>query len=556
MRNVFHLHLPKTAGMALHAFLVEQLGKNRVSPTLGGIRLSDALVQWQDIAAISGHFVARQGDLLPSSRFCITALRNPIDRLVSSFYYNKNDLDDLLLDSRRFTLSMDEFIQARTRAPVEESAIQLGMLYPLGTDSQARLTTDEKLAAATKALDQFDLVGVTEELDDFVVMLGAAMGWPGRSLDRVNITSRRVGVDALTTAQRTAIHRLLEPEILLYEHALTRFRRERRTCIGRSPGQGTNEIASNDARPKSTNNLPTHTSRDMGDLRCEITSVSVVGTVSGYQQVMAGELMNIIVEFIAHEPIDQLNAGIAINDERGVLMFGTNTLLQGSIISVARGSYAVSFSMLNRLGPGHYHVDAALIRTESHYDGCYHWRAKVSRFSVEAYAVQHYEGRVLMDSEVSFDGTSPEAVWDQRAVRPSNLFARSFGQKNEPLREFLSVIEPMVHVETLPRGVDTLLQVKLTNTGNETWVAGGRNPVHLSYHWRGLKDRAMVVADGLRTPLPQDVRPNESQICAAQVRSPKESGNYLLEISLVQEQVAWFSDRHAGSGCLIPIEVL
>lgn len=66
----------------------------------------------------------------------------------------------------------------------------------------------------------------------------------------------------------------------------------------------------------------------------------------------------------------------------------------------------------------------------------------------------------------------------------------------------------------------------------------------------------MVVADGLRTPLPQDVRPNESQICAAQVRSPKESGNYLLEISLVQEQVAWFSDRHAESGCLIPIEVL
>jgi hypothetical protein len=276
MHNIFHLHLPKTAGMALHAYLVDQLGSSRVSPTLGGLKLSEALLQWPDVAAISGHFVAQQGDALPSNRFCITALRNPIDRLISSFYYNKHDLNDLLLDSRRFTLSMDDYIQTLAGAPVEESAIQLGMLYPLGTDSQVRLTTDEKLVAAIKALDQFDLVGVTEELDDFVVMLGAAMGWPGRSLERVNVTSRRVAMDALTAAQRTVIQHLLEPEIVLYEHAQARFRRERRTWIGRTSGQGAKEMASNEARPNSAESLPTPASRNMGDRRCEITGVSVV----------------------------------------------------------------------------------------------------------------------------------------------------------------------------------------------------------------------------------------------------------------------------------------
>ena len=78
MRKIFHLHLPKTGGMALQAFFAEQLGAARVSPSLGGIKLADALLQWQDIQAISGHFAARQGDTLPRDRLCLTVLRDPI----------------------------------------------------------------------------------------------------------------------------------------------------------------------------------------------------------------------------------------------------------------------------------------------------------------------------------------------------------------------------------------------------------------------------------------------------------------------------------------------
>lgn len=321
MRKIFHLHLPKTGGMALQAFLVEQLGAAQVSPALGGIKLTDALLQWQDIQAITGHFAAKQGDILPRDRLCMTVLRDPIERFVSEFSYNKHDVDDLLLDAKRFTHNLDEYCESLARAPVETSSVQLGMLYPLGTDVQTRLTTEEKLSAARGALDQFELVGVTEELDDFAAMLTAVMDWPYKPLSLVNATSKRMAVENLSTAQRAMIQRLIEPEAELYHHALSRFRRDRRGWIGRGhavvvPGSNSGE----GDEVTFANVAEFAEPRNFGDLRCEILSASVSGSVSGYQQVMAGEVMNVTIEFAANQPVEQLNVGIAIKDERGMLV--------------------------------------------------------------------------------------------------------------------------------------------------------------------------------------------------------------------------------------------
>lgn len=556
VRKIFHFHLPKTGGMALQAFLVEQLGAAQVSPPLGGVRLADALLQWQDIQAISGHFAARQGDSLPRDRLCLTVLRDPIERFVSEFSYNKHDVDDLLLDAKRFTHNLDEYCESLAHAPVESSSVQLGMLYPLGTDVQTRLTTDEKLSAARRALDQFELVGVTEELDDFAAMLTAAMDWPHRPLSLVNATSKRVAVESLSTAQRAAIQHLIEPEIELYHYALSRFRLNRRGWIGR--GQAVVVASSNIGEGDGVAPAKVAESaepKNFGDLRCEIVGASVSGSISGYQQVMAGELMNVTVEFVAHQPVEQLNVGIAIKDERGMLMYGSSTLLHGSLYTLTPGRYAATFTMINRLGPGRYRLDAALIPGESHYDGCYHWLEPAAGFVVDAYALQYYEGRVLMDAEIWFDGTSPDAAWQQQSVQPSGVAVRSFGRLNEPLRDFTATIEPMVHVDVMPSAVDSLLQVRLTNNGSETWPSSGRNPVHLSYRWRLPESGEIVVADGLRTVLREDVQPGASQVSALQVRAPKEAGSYLLEISLLQEQVAWFCDRQTGSASLLPIEI-
>ena len=88
--------------------------------------------------------------------------------------------------------------------------------------------------------------------------------------------------------------------------------------------------------------------------------------------------------------------------------------------------------------------------------------------------------------------------------------------------------------------------ITIKNTSKSKWPSKsndkGRNAVHLSYHWFDRKG-VVVVFDGLRTPLPNDVQPGESVQLRATIQPPDRAGQYTLEVTLVQESVAWFPER-------------
>ncbi|AYN92949.1 MULTISPECIES: sulfotransferase family 2 domain-containing protein [unclassified Pseudomonas] len=69
-------------------------------------------------------------------------------------------------------------------------------------------------------------------------------------------------------------------------------------------------------------------------------------------------------------------------------------------------------------------------------------------------------------------------------------------------------------------------------------------PVNLSYHWLDAEGSA-VVFDGLRTPLPQPLEPQQTITVPVSVQAPERKGTYTLRITLVQEGVAWFDDSKA-----------
>jgi hypothetical protein len=99
--------------------------------------------------------------------------------------------------------------------------------------------------------------------------------------------------------------------------------------------------------------------------------------------------------------------------------------------------------------------------------------------------------------------------------------------------------------------------VTIKNASSETWPSKpdpkGRNAVYLSYHWLDRR-RQIVVFEGLRTPLPRDLNPGEVVTFKAVIRAPEKTGAYLLHLTLVQEWVAWFSEKDGGH-ILIPVSV-
>jgi hypothetical protein len=555
--KLLHFHLPKTGGSALRNFFVEHLGEKAVTPPLQGMMLREALLHWHQAAVISGHFIAKQADTIPADRMAITVLRDPIDRFLSEYFYNKFDIDNQLVEVHQRAGTIDTYIDYLSHAPAEAAMVQMEMLYPLGTDAQRHLSLDEKLISAKKAIDHFGLLGIQEEMDDFCSILCAQFRLPSTQARHVNVTSRRIYRDDLTLSQRHAIERVLEPEIELYSHARIRFQQDRRRFITlHCPNGGVADVVpAGDVGGTEKGAIQIEKQpADFGDRRCEISNIEVLGRISGPGQAMTGETVDVFFHIIAHEALDQLSVGIAFKDEHGSVVFGTNSNLLGDTYSVTSGKYLVKFTFLNRLGPGSFYIDGAVTRKSSHYDGCFHWRHSAAKLVVHAYATQHFEGRVLLDMDLRIDGISSDAVWCRKLPEEKNVVARAFGNACKQLTDFRCSLDLMSPIDIADRSSDVLLQIRTANRGSETWRSGGRYPVRLSYRWLS-KQGDTLVADGLRSELSSDIVPGGSAVILLHLRTPDEPAEIFLMVSLVQEGVAWFVDRDQANGRILPITV-
>lgn len=90
-------------------------------------------------------------------------------------------------------------------------------------------------------------------------------------------------------------------------------------------------------------------------------------------------------------------------------------------------------------------------------------------------------------------------------------------------------------------------KVGVTNLSSCKWLAAGRESdrrgsVRLSYHW--YDDSGNIVQwEGERTHLPDDLEPQESANAEMRIFAPFDAGTYTLEITLVQEGMAWFDQK-------------
>jgi hypothetical protein len=101
-------------------------------------------------------------------------------------------------------------------------------------------------------------------------------------------------------------------------------------------------------------------------------------------------------------------------------------------------------------------------------------------------------------------------------------------------------------------------RVRVRNVSNAIWpVIGQPNGIYkinLAYRWLD-KNGKMLIPDGLRTPLSQDLEPNKEITLNAVVRSPDKRGKYILQFDMVQEGVAWFGDKKGSKTARVDVKV-
>ena len=101
------------------------------------------------------------------------------------------------------------------------------------------------------------------------------------------------------------------------------------------------------------------------------------------------------------------------------------------------------------------------------------------------------------------------------------------------------------------KGQEFNAQVKVRNGGFLLWECKvDRYRVSLGTHWINRDTGEMIIWDGNRGLLPEDVSYNEEVIVDIKIKAPDEPGRYILQYDMVHERVAWFSEKG-----VIPLEV-
>jgi hypothetical protein len=571
VKPITFCHVPKTGGTSIHRMLAGWVGSNSITEQLKSDNYSVVTRAWGHMCVISGHFWFRPGETLDRDRLNVTLLRNPIDRILSHFYYVRS-LDPTLHPSAP-ERSLDLPAYAFSELPSVRSALdnfQTRLLAPLGLSPEIREAAEsDLLPAAIRALDSFDLVGIFPELVDTADLIAclARIATDGElPLPHERATEGRPSVSDLSSDVRKQLERRNEMDLELYAHVARRFKQTRRqlflnsinAVVARESSSGeitqVAQVASSESlaartpradrveRPPPESSAP---NARFGNRDIEVVEVIVQGELSiGSAAVMAGENVTISVRVAAHVSADDLTIGLHLHDSSGRLAFGTNSWVMGRRFSVVADSiFTARFTFRNVLGIGKYSVGVSLHPGISHLTCCYDWSDEFASIDVVGAIGTHFEGAVslALSADVSSIQGAPPVMCDV----PDYPHLVRVARHNPAVKEVRGRIRPLTQISAMRSGDLVSIEIEVESNCDQTLECDGLRPVRVCYRWLDSAG-VRIQAEGIRTNLGIDIPAGAIHRAWITVTPPREFvGNSILRLVPVQENVAWFDEAGA-----------
>src|SRR5437588_6845753 len=113
----------------------------------------------------------------------------------------------------------------------------------------------------------------------------------------------------------------------------------------------------------------------------------------------------------------------------------------------------------------------------------------------------------------------------------------------------ITLIEPPAKLRV---GQKEIVRLNVKNASAEQWYSHGgevnSNPDNRFYlavgdRWMKADGTTLVTDMDGRRGLQKDLKPGQDEEVPLQITAPKDPGDYVLEVDLVQEQVTWFSAK-------------
>ena len=146
---------------------------------------------------------------------------------------------------------------------------------------------------------------------------------------------------------------------------------------------------------------------------------------------------------------------------------------------------------------------------------------------------------IYADAPLALEMQKLRALWENPAD-----FERSQSMQEVPSIHYRARIECRLYTRWTIAGWMGVARVKVTNISRHTWLPAKQSGLHLGHRW--LDETGQPSGDpGRSLPLRKALPRGKSIRFTLPFKAPSKSGQHMLEIDMVDEGLAWFSEKKA-----------
>ncbi len=230
--TLIFMHIPKTAGITATSIIERHYKKEEsYSTSMSKFNPDGSLDGFDDLPAehkarlklLFGHLGFGIHKKLAQPATYIAILRDPIERVISNYYYDCRETRGPLYNLLK-SGEMDLISYVERHASWEMDNLQTRMISGNWHKRGFGPCTEEMLETAKKNLcEHFAVVGITERFDETYLLLKRKFGWPHVFYLSRNVTKNRPPRENIPEADLAVIRKYNQFDIRLYQFTQERF---------------------------------------------------------------------------------------------------------------------------------------------------------------------------------------------------------------------------------------------------------------------------------------------------------------------------------------------
>ena len=229
------LHIPKAAGTTMNDIIERQFPQGTVF-TVDGARVRESVDEFKNlpeeerrrVRCLKGHIPFGLHEYLPHPTTYITVLRNPVDRIISHYYYVLRTPHHYLYNTvTAGNMRLRDYVSSGISPELMNG--QTKTVSGLGkADMIVReYSSADLLEEAKRTLqDHFVSVGLVERFDETLVLFQRLLGWQNIFYVRRNVTKKHPSQQEIAKTTVEVIERENELDMALYEFAKQMFEKQ------------------------------------------------------------------------------------------------------------------------------------------------------------------------------------------------------------------------------------------------------------------------------------------------------------------------------------------